>query len=264
MPNLQPWLTEGVRIGVAQLAVTTDIAQNVAKICAFLRRAQQEQVQILCFPEYSLNPVLDRWVDLTLPLAQIQHACRTYGRWCIVGAEGGTQAQRTNRSYLIGPTGAIHYHYDKVHLWQSEQEYFVAGLGTQVVTVDLAGIDGCPVRTCKIGIICCWDIAFPGFVAGLAQAGADIIFCPSYLCDYLPDQDALRALPLARAFENGVYFALCDAFTPETLAESVLCHPQRVEQRIYQQEGLITSVVEPAALAALRNYYGYSTTRNAG
>lgn len=259
MPNPQPTPNASVRIGVAQLAVTAELDQNVAKICAFLQRAQQEQVQILCFPEYSLNPVLDRWVDLTPALAQIQQACRTYGRWCIVGAEGGTKAKRTNRSYLISPTGAIHYHYDKVHLWQSEQQYFVAGQAAQVIELDLTGVDGCTLHSCKIGIICCWDMAFPSFVANLAQAGADIIFCPSYLCDYLLDQEALRALPLARAFENGVYFALCDAFTPDTLSESVLCHPQRIEQRISQQEGLITSVVDSAALAALRRYYGYST-----
>jgi predicted amidohydrolase len=261
MPDVQP-TSNGVRIGVAQLAVTTNIEENVAKICTFLRCAQQEGVQLLCFPEYSLNPVLDHWVDLTPALAQIQQACRAYGRWCIVGAEGGTQDQRTNRVYLISPTGAIHYHYDKVHLWQSEREYFAAGETTQVVELDLLGVDGA-LHSCKIGLICCWDIAFPGFVAGLAQAGADLIFCPSYLCDYLPDQEALRALPLARAFENGVYVALCDAFTPATLSESVLCHPQRVEQRISQQEGMITSVVDPAALAALRRYYGYPTRSEA-
>lgn len=247
-----------VRIGVAQLAVTTDIDQNVAKICAFLQRAQQEQVQILCFPEYSLNPVLDRWIDLMPAIGQIQAACQEYGRWCIVGAEAGTRANRTDSVYLISPTGAIDYRYDKVHLWQSEKEYFVAGQATQVIDLDLSGVDDCGVYSCKIGLICCWDIAFPSFVAGLAQQGADLLFCPSYLCDYVPDQEALRALPLARAFENGIFFALCDACTPNTLSESYLCHPQYIAQSIIHEEGLIACDVDLAELAALRHYYGYT------
>ena len=71
-------------------------------------------------------------------------------------------------------------------------------------------------------------------------------------------QQALRALPLARAFENGVFFALCDAFTPQTLSESYLCHPQGIRQSIMHQEGLIACEVDRAELAALRHYYGYT------
>lgn len=257
MPRTQRENNSVVRIGVVQLAVTDDIDQNVAKICTYLQIAQQEQVQIVCFPEFSLNPVLTRWVDLTAPLEQIQTACRTYNRWCIVGAESGPHNARKDSIYLISPRGDIHYRYDKVHLWQSERDYFVAGKNATVVDLDLSLMDDCQVASCKIGLICCWDIAFPNFVAGLAKAGAEILFCPSYLCDYLPDQEALRALPLVRAFENGIYVALSDVYRPETLSESVLCHPQHIEQRIVQQEGMITSVVDLAELAALRRYYGY-------
>ena len=244
MPDTNPI----VRIGVVPLAVTSIVDQNVAKICAFLQRAQQEGIQILCFPEYCLNPDLARWVDLTPAISQIQAACRQYARWSIFGAEAGEAETRKNSTYLIDPTGAIRYRYDKVHLWQSEKEHFVAGQTTQVIDIGL----------CRIGIICCWDIAFPAFVAGLARQGAEIIFCPSYLCDYAQDQQALRSLPLVRAFENGVYFALCDAFTPDTLSESYLCHPQAIQQSLVQQEGMIACDVDLAELAALRHYYGYT------
>ena len=240
--------SQRVRVGVAQLAVTSDVDKNVAKICTFLQRARGQGLQILCFPEYALNPDLDHWVDLAPAIAQIQAACRTHELWCIFGAEAGGPDARQNSTYLIDPTGTIRQRYVKVHLWQNEKAHFVAGQHAQVIDIGI----------CRIGIICCWDIAFPSFVAALAQQGAEIIFCPSYLCDYAQDQQALRALPLARAFENGVFFALCDAFTPQTLSESYLCHPQGIRQSIMHQEGLIACEVDRAELAALRHYYGYT------
>lgn len=238
-----------VRIGVAQLAVTSIVEQNLANILSWMQRAHALGIQILCLPEYCLNPRFEHWTDLTVAIQQIQAACRRYDLWCSFGAESGSAHARQNSTYLVEPTGAIRYRYDKVHLWQNEKAHFIAGQTTQVIDIGI----------CRIGIICCWDIAFPAFVAKLAQQGAEIIFCPSYLCDYTKDQQALRALPLARAFENGIYFALCDAFTPETLSESYLCHPQRVQQSIIQQEGLIACDVDRAELSALRQYYGYTT-----
>ena len=46
--------SQRVRVGVAQLAVTSDVDKNVAKICTFLQRARGQGLQILCFPQHSV------------------------------------------------------------------------------------------------------------------------------------------------------------------------------------------------------------------
>ena len=219
--------SQRVRVGVAQLAVTSDVDKNVAKICTFLQRARGQGLQILCFPEYALNPDLDHWVDLAPAIAQIQAACRTHELWCIFGAEAGGPDARQNSTYLIDPTGTIRQRYVKVHLWQNEKAHFVAGQHAQVIDIGI----------CRIGIICCWDIAFPSFVAALAQQGAEIIFCPSYLCDYAQDQQALRALPLARAFENGVFLPCVTPLRPKRYRKVIFATPRGFGKALCTRKG---------------------------
>lgn len=238
-----------VRIGVTSFAITAQVEQNLAQILDSIARAKGLGVQIVCFPEYCLNPAIDQWVDLTMAISEIQVACRQHEIWAIFGAESGIEQRRQNSTYLIDPTGAIRYRYDKVHLWQAEKELFHPGTMTQVIDIGL----------CRLGIICCWDMAFPIFVSGLAQQGAELIVCPSYLCDYEQDQAALRAIPLVRAFENCVYFVLCDAFTDITLSESMICHPLSIRQQIARTEGLLVGDLDLDELAELKKYYGYST-----
>ena len=54
----------------------------------------------------------------------------------------------------------------------------------------------------------CYDIRFPELTRHLALSGADVIVHPTnwpYGSEYTRD-----VLPLARAFENGVYFLSCN------------------------------------------------------
>jgi predicted amidohydrolase len=234
-----------VRIGIVQLGITANVEQNLEKMLNFLQAAKRSQIEIVCFPEYSLHADIRHPVDLAPAIRRIQAACRQQAIGCIFGAYAHTGGKFKNSVYLINHAGAIHYRYDKVHLWQAESDVFAAGDTTQVIDIGV----------CRIGIICCWDMAFPVFVAGLAQQGAEIIFCPSYLCDYTNDQQALRAIPLVRAFENCVYFALCDAFTAVTLSESYICHPVKIQQRIAHQQGLLFCDVDLHELSDLRKYY---------
>ena len=85
--------------------------------------------------------------------------------------------------------------------------------------------------------------------------GAELAVCPSALFDYAVDADALRALPLARAFENLVFFAQCDVVSPDTLSESVICHPQRELARAVRSTELVLADLDLDALGALRAYY---------
>ncbi|MGB3916323.1 MAG: hypothetical protein WBL07_02705 [Thiothrix litoralis] len=72
------------------------------------------------------------------------------------------------------------------------------------------------------------------------------------------DGEPLQALPLARAFENLVYFVLCDAVSDNTLSVSMICHPLGVRQRIAQMEGVLIGDLDLAELPTLRTYYSGS------
>ena len=64
-------------------------------------------------------------------------------------------------------------------------------------------------------------------------------------------------MPLVRAFENCVYFATCDAFSPDTMSESVVCHPLGVRGAVRKQEGMAHCDVNLRELALLKQYYGH-------
>lgn len=237
-----------LRIAVASLRVSDDVERNLSSMLAVIPQAAGAGAQIVCFPEYSLNPLMDQWADLSPAIASLQAASRENRVWVIFGADSGDAHNRKNSMYLLDPDGNIHYRYDKVHLWRAEKRVYQSGDASRVIDIGLA----------RIAIISCWDMAYPRYLADLAEQGAEVIFCPSYLADYEMDGEPLQALPLARAFENLVYFVLCDAVSDNTLSVSMICHPLGVRQRIAQMEGVLIGDLDLAELPTLRTYYSGS------
>lgn len=237
-----------LRIAVTSMCVGDDVTQNLQHMLEVIPQVAGAGGQIVCFPEYSLRPVNDEWRDLEKPIAELQEACREHHIWGIFGADSGDAEERKNSIYLLNPEGHIFYRYDKVHLWRSEKAVYQSGEPSRVIDIGLA----------RIAIISCWDMAFPSYVSALAEQGAEVIFCPSYLADYEVDGEPLQALPLARAFENLVYFVLCDAVSEKTLSISMICHPLGVRQRIEQTEGVMMADLDLAELSALHTYYSGS------
>lgn len=109
-------------------------------------------------------------------------------------------------SFLISSNGKIILEYQKNNLWHTERKRLVPGADATCVDTPLG----------KIGIIICWDLAFPETCRKLAREGAEIICCPAY---WWFDQTGLlekhaagnekifvNALCSARAIENNVLF----------------------------------------------------------
>jgi len=248
-------MPEGARpvtIGAAQICVEADPAANLASVLAALDQAREQGVEIVCLPEYVFDPNIARGADQRAAVARVVEHCRDRGPWCVLGAERREAGRRYSAVHVIGPDGMAGC-YDKVHLWRDEAHFFTPG--SQSLIIDTG--------RCRVGVICCWDIAFPEFVADLARKGAEIIVCPSHLVDAEVDAEALRALPMARAFENAVFVVQCDAWSPRTLSESVICHPQRTLER-RTTPGLIACTVDLSALPRLRAWYGWPGEREAG
>lgn len=95
-----------------------------------------------------------------------------------------------NSAALVGPRGIEHV-YRKLHLFNDEKRVFDAGdLPLSVQTV----------RGCRIGIMVCFDWAFPEVARTLALAGADLLCQPSNLV-LTHCQSAMRT----RSVENRVF-----------------------------------------------------------
>lgn len=112
-----------------------------------------------------------------------------------------------NTSFLINDKGKIILEYKKNYLWHPEKRYLTPGNEIKVVKTPIG----------NIGIIICWDLAFPKISQKLSKLNADIICCPSYWTTedgrfltkkygYLSEISMVNTLCPARAIENEVLF----------------------------------------------------------
>lgn len=117
--------------------------------------------------------------------------CRRHRSHIVTGFAERAGRAVYNSALLIGPRGLLHT-YRKLHLFNEEKRYFDPGdtpLSVQTV------------RGVRIGLIVCFDWAFPEVVRELALQGADVICQPANLV--LPGfcQQAM----LTRCIENRVF-----------------------------------------------------------
>jgi predicted amidohydrolase len=105
-----------------------------------------------------------------------------------------------NSALLLGPEGLQHV-YRKLHLFGREKECFDPGdVPLQVHEV----------RGLRIGIMICFDWAFPEVARSLALQGADVICHPANLVLTYCQQTML-----ARCIENGVYAVTANRYGTE-------------------------------------------------
>ena len=95
-----------------------------------------------------------------------------------------------NSALVVGPSGLLH-RYRKLHLFNTEKEYFEPG-DTPLEPVAIRGA--------RIGVMICFDWVFPEAARTLALKGADLLCHPSNLVlTYC--QKAMQT----RSLENGVF-----------------------------------------------------------
>lgn len=121
-----------------------------------------------------------------------------------------------NVAYFIGPDGAILGRYQKKNLWHPERPHLAADFESPHRAFDTPWG--------KVGILICWDIAFPEAYRQLVADGARMIISPSF---WLADDggDGVSINPnseklfldnvcVARAFENTAAIVYANAGAP--------------------------------------------------
>jgi len=232
------------KIAVAQIKVFDQIKRNVEKVLKFIDKAKSKKADIVCFPESCLG---DKVLTINSPeIKLIKNKCKDKSIYCIIGAHIKEKNKIFNSAILINRDGKIQDIYKKIHLFPGlDLKNTSPGKTNKVIKTDFG----------KIGIIICWDFAFPEDIKKLSKKGVQIIFCPSYLLNEAKiTKKVLRSYPLIRAFENTTYFVSCDAFTSEVLGESYICSPLKILNKIKNKEGIIYSELDLKKLAKLKEY----------
>lgn len=131
----------------------------------------------------------------------LSRLCKDNRFYLVVGFAERSQGRLCNSALLIGPSGLLH-RYRKLHLFNTEKEYFEPG-DTPLDAIEIQGA--------KIGIMICFDWIFPEVARSLALQGADLLCHPSNLV-----LSYCQKTMLARSLENSVYSITANRTGKET------------------------------------------------
>ncbi|MFI5449560.1 MAG: carbon-nitrogen hydrolase family protein [Candidatus Bathyarchaeia archaeon] len=236
-----------IKVAAAQIIVDDNPETNVEKIVRFIDKAATN-CDLVCFPESSVIHNVKNASDAARFLEIIQQRCRDRSIWCIVGSLQRDGSGVHNYAYLIDRNGKLVYRYAKVHLYEDElRQNIKPGRTGRVIRTELG----------RLGIIICFDFAFPEFVRRFSLSNVEVLFCLSFMVDYRGWEDLIRGIPLVRAFENTTYYVHSDAVrrNHETAAMSFISSPQRIVASLERREGLIMATLDLARLRRLKKRF---------
>lgn len=243
-----------IKVAAAQIKVTKNANDNLNKIISYIKKAASKNIDIICFPEASLihskNKNTIKKIPIKKYLEKIKKECKENKIHCIFGTALLENDKLYNMAFFIDDKGKIIYKYCKKNLWKSEIGKAIKGKKNEVVNTKFG----------KIGLIICWDIAYPEYVKELGNKGAWLIFCPSYVINYKRELESYEQLPLARSFENSAYFVYCDAYAKDTVKYSYICSPSKIISKIRNKEGMIVAELNKRKIMNLKKYYGLVKT----
>lgn len=204
-----------MRVALLQLCSGEDPAANLAVTEDLVRRAAAGGATLILTPEvtnivsasraHQARVLTTEESDPTL--ARLRLVAAELGIWLLIGSlalkTGDADGLFANRSFLIGPGGAIAARYDKIHMFDVElpdgetyRESSGFRPGTCAVLAEASGV--------TLGLSICYDMRFARLYRDLAQAGARILTVPAAFT--VPTGRAhWHALLRARAIETGCF-----------------------------------------------------------
>jgi predicted amidohydrolase len=233
------------------MLVGDDPDVNLRKILTFLDTAAGRRSDIVCFPEaclvndYRGAVVVDGYLD------EIRAGCRDLSIWCLFGTYARERSGIKNLAYLVDRRGEVAYKYTKVNLYRDELGHGVlpgSMRSNRVVATELG----------RLGVILCFDFAYPEYVKRLSLQGAEIIFCPSFMVDHRGWSEMFRSMPVTRAFENSSYFVLCDATTRERRTAGItrIAGPKGTLASLEDGEGIVYANLDMRRIRKLKERFG--------
>jgi len=236
---------------------------NLERIGLWAERAASLGVDLVCFPELCTTALAARpAAELAEPIPgpttdQLAAMAKRHNLWMVVGMiEASPGGMPYNAAVVIDPTGAVASVYRKVYLFSSERDGFARGAQPCLLDLPFA----------RAAVTICYDFIFPSYIAGLADRGAELILHPT---NWLTteswvqlgyNQQEYRAVAMARAVENTVWFLSANRYGPSddsavysSIGQSAIIAPWgRVLAEVEDGEGLAVAEVDFDAAAAWR------------
>lgn len=204
-------------IAVVQLEVTTmrpDL--NLERMESFIVKASKLGAQLVVFPEDAVTGPLGgqtAFIDQApVYLAHFRALAVKYGVDLVPGTWSVREGAAVyNTAYYINRDGTVAGSYRKVNLWDTEKLALTPGPGVSVF----------PTAYGLVGLIVCWDIAFPAMFAEMNRLGVELVISPTYW-SFTPKAERVESvgddeillidsLCTTRAFENDIVFVYCNA-----------------------------------------------------
>ncbi len=167
-----------------------------------------------------------------------------------------TPDRAANRSFLIGPDGALLASYDKIHMFdidlgngETYRESANYQPGETAVITDLPWG--------RLGMTICYDLRFPSLYRALAESGASFLAIPSAFTKKTGEAH-WHTLLRARAIENGCFvFAAAQGGLHEnkreTFGHSLIVAPWgEVLAEGGAEPGVIVATIDPSKVDAAR------------
>ncbi|EPS34952.1 hypothetical protein PDE_09917 [Penicillium oxalicum 114-2] len=223
-----------IRVAIIQWHIKElAIEQNHATACNYIRQAAADGAQLAVLPEYHLSgwvPDDPRWIDQAGESAKYLENYRALARelkMCLVpgtiiekhsGSQGDGDPLLYNVAYFISHDGTVLGSYRKKNIWHPERPHLTSSGQERHEAIDT------PLG--RIGMLICWDLAFPEAFRELIADGAEIIIIPTFWTPhdapaearrYNPDSESLflNSTLTSRCFENTCGIIFVNAAGPQ-------------------------------------------------
>ena len=282
-----PHRAESFRVGLVQMAMSTDPAENLAKAAAKIEEAATLGAQVVCLPEMYRTPYFCQSEDHAMfDLAEtvpgpsserLGEVAKRLGVAVVVPIfEKRAPGLYHNSAVTLGEDGAVRDLYRKMHIPDDpafyEKFYFAPGdRGFRAVDVG-AG---------RVGTLICWDQWYPEGARCTALRGASVLFYPTAIgwhpaekAQYgVAQRDAWRTIQRSHAIANGVFVASVNrvGFEPgpnggaglEFWGTSFLCDPFGVvvAEASTDREEILVGEVSVARIEEVRRNWPFLRDR---
>lgn len=198
-----------LRVAACQILTYPDVAKSTEKVVSWVEAGAKDGVDVILFPEACLCGYADgdywktaRAVDFKKGETRVIEASKRFNIAVVLGTGHWDSEEIYNDLLVIGKGGKVRGRYSKTHLAESWP-----APGKTLPVYDVAGVKSC--------FIICHDVRYPELVRLPAVAGAQICYFSSHESGLSHEYklSAYRAMPIARATENGIFCIMANAPT---------------------------------------------------
>ena len=257
-----------MKIAMAQMSMTEDMARNEQKILSFCDQAAGSD--LLFFPEVQYTPFFARYEHrdadryLIKPdderIARIAAKAREHGMYLSPNVYMEQPDGKYDTSLWIDKSGEVAGISTMVHIFRGKGFY-----ETDYYTPSRDGFHVYETEYGKVGIVICFDRHMPESIRSCAAMGADLVIVPTANMTSEP-MELFEWEMRTQAMQNRVFIAMCNRVGVEDgvefAGESLVVHPSgELLRKADGAEQLITCDVDLSEAAEWKRRFPFLSLR---